>query len=260
MPSLTVENYLKAILQLGSSAHRGSKAAVSTGELARSLGVAPGTATAMVKSLEAEGLVRYRPYAGVALNARGRKLALHVLRRHRLVELFLVKTLGMSRSAVHEEAEDLEHAISERLLEHLDRFLGHPSFDPHGDPIPAAGGELPAHEPEPLVGLAVGQSGSIRRLLDQSPAFLEMAETHHLLPGTRITVLRRDEARDILELRAEAPPAASAAPVSLSFAAAAQIDLSPAPLAPSRAKPRRRARPRRSALARPRARAQKPRQ
>ena len=110
------------------------------GQLAAALDVVPGTATTMVKALAESGLVRYEPYAGVRLTPAGDKLAALVLRRHRLIELFLVQVMGMSWAEVHDEAEHLEHAVSERLIERMDEMLGHPSVDPHGDPIPNADG------------------------------------------------------------------------------------------------------------------------
>ncbi len=111
------------------------------GQLASALGVVPGTATTMVKTLAESGLVHYEPYMGVRLTPAGEKLAALVLRRHRLIELFLVKVLGMNWSEVHDEAERLEHAVSERLIDRIDDMLGRPSVDPHGDPIPGPEGQ-----------------------------------------------------------------------------------------------------------------------
>ena len=117
-------------------------ALVPMGQLASALGVVPGTATTMVKALAESGLVRYEPYAGVRLLPAGEKLAALVLRRHRLIELFLVKVMGMSWAEVHDEAEHLEHAVSDRLIERIDEMLGRPSVDPHGDPIPDSDGTV----------------------------------------------------------------------------------------------------------------------
>ena len=115
---------------------------VPMGQLASALGVVPGTATTMVKTLAESGLVRYEPYAGVRLTAAGEKLAALVLRRHRLIELFLVQVMGMSWTEVHDEAEHLEHAVSDRLIDRIDEMLGRPAVDPHGDPIPDPEGTL----------------------------------------------------------------------------------------------------------------------
>ena len=135
LPSHTVENYLKAIFQ-AQTALADAEALVPMGQLASALGVVPGTATTMVKALAESGLVRYEPYAGVRLTPAGEKLAALVLRRHRLIELFLVKVMGMSWTEVHDEAEQLEHAVSDRLIDRIDEMLGRPAVDPHGDPIP----------------------------------------------------------------------------------------------------------------------------
>src|SRR5436190_20261800 len=134
LPSSTVENYLKAIYQ-GQSALSRSELLVPMASVATALGVTPGTATTMVKALADAGLAEYEPYSGVRLTAAGERLAGLVLRRHRLVELFLVQVMGMSWAEVHEEAEQLEHAVSERLIERIDQMLGHPKNDPHGDQI-----------------------------------------------------------------------------------------------------------------------------
>ena len=140
LPSHTVENYLKAIFQAQMALPQ--EQLVQMGHLASALGVVPGTATTMVKALSESGLVRYEPYAGVRLTPAGEKLAARVLRRHRLVELFLVQVMGMSWAEVHDEAENLEHAVSDQLVERMDEMLGRPSVDPHGDPIPGPEGHV----------------------------------------------------------------------------------------------------------------------
>src|SRR5438034_8848513 len=130
MPTSTVEDYLKSLY---SEQQRGGGELVAMGALASAMKVAPGTATAMVKTLADAGLVDYEPRGGVKLSSKGQKLALHVLRRHRLVELFLVEVLGLDWSEVDEEAEELEHAISEKVLARIDELLKFPKVDPHGD-------------------------------------------------------------------------------------------------------------------------------
>ena len=142
MPSATVEDYIKHIYLVSEKRTSGDVADVAMGQVAEALGVVPGTATTMVKALSDAGLVEYEPRVGVQLTEPGRKLALHVLRRHRLIEQFLVEVLGFDWSEVHEEAEQMEHVVSDLLLERIDRYLGHPTEDPHGDPIPSAAGEL----------------------------------------------------------------------------------------------------------------------
>lgn len=169
MPSLTVENYLKAILQL--AAEREGKQ-VATGQIATALKVAPGTVTSMLKALSESGLATYRPYEGVKLTAAGKALALRVQRRHRLIELFLVKTLDLPWDQVHEEAENMEHAVSDALVDRIDAMLGRPSVDPHGDPIPRADGSLVASEHHELSDCPEGFRFELARVLDQTPDFL----------------------------------------------------------------------------------------
>src|SRR5918996_336827 len=149
LPSYTVENYLKAIFQAQSGLGRGEL--VPMGQLAAALRVVPGTATTMVKTLAESGLVKYEPYAGVRLTRAGEKLAALVLRRHRLIELFLVNVMGMSWAEVHDEAEHLEHAVSDRLIERIDEMLGHPTHDPHGDPIPGPEGTVSRQQYDTLL-------------------------------------------------------------------------------------------------------------
>jgi DtxR family Mn-dependent transcriptional regulator len=176
MATATVENYLKAALALQGT----SGETVAIGDLAAAVGVTPGTATTMAKKLATARLARYERYSGVALTAKGTRAAQAVLRRHRLIETFLVRTLGMDWSEVHEEAEQLEHALSDRLLERLDRFLGHPAVDPHGDPIPDANGRL---RETPLVAVAHCRPGSrvrLARVLDQRAEFLQFLDRHNL--------------------------------------------------------------------------------
>src|SRR6188472_3507754 len=145
LPSSTVENYLKAIY-LGQSGLPREERLVPMGHVAAAVGVTPGTATTMVKALAESGLAEYEPYSGVRLTKAGEKLAGLVLRRHRLVEAFLVHVMGMSWAEVHEEAEQLEHVVSERLIERIDEMLGRPTRDPHGDPIPNPDGAIASRE------------------------------------------------------------------------------------------------------------------
>lgn len=170
MPSLTVENYVKAIAQIAARDHKAG--AVATGELAQALHVSPGTVTGMLKTLSEANLATYTPYEGARLTAAGQRLAMKVIRRHRLLELFLVETLKMPWDEVHEEAEHMEHAASERLIDRIDAFLGHPAVDPHGDPIPRADGSLTEPAGTPLAKLPRGEWFRVVRVVDQDPAFL----------------------------------------------------------------------------------------
>ena len=146
-------------------------------------GVVPGTATTMVKTLAESGLVKYEPYAGVRLTASGEKLAALVVRRHRLIELFLVKVMGMSWTEVHEEAEHLEHAVSDRLIERIDEMLGRPAVDPHGDPIPDPDGVLERRPLDSLLSCPLREPVTISRVTDQDPEFLRFIERRDLKPG-----------------------------------------------------------------------------
>jgi DtxR family Mn-dependent transcriptional regulator len=196
----TVENYLKAIYQ-GQSALTGDMRLVPMGQVALALGVTPGTATTMVKTLAEQGLAEYEPYSGVRLSAKGERLAGLVLRRHRLVELFLVQVMGMKWDEVHEDAELLEHAVSERLIERIDEMLGRPTEDPHGDPIPDPGGTI-THRPfESLLTCPIETPLKVTRITDQDPAFLRFIEENDLKPGQPVRVESRDTAADAVRLR-----------------------------------------------------------
>jgi DtxR family Mn-dependent transcriptional regulator len=205
IPSQTVENYLKTIFL--AQASLAANELVPMGQLATSLGVVPGTATTMVKALAEAGLVHYEPYMGVRLTPAGEKLASLVLRRHRLIELFLVRVLGMSWAEVHDEAERLEHAVSERLIERIDDMLGRPAVDPHGDPIPTAEGQIARPHYLDLLTAPVETPLVITRVIDQDRAFLRFVEQNHLMPGSRITIVGRDPAADAIQVRVEGGPA-----------------------------------------------------
>src|SRR6188474_1147135 len=200
LPSSTVENYLKAIYQGQSSLSRDQRL-VPMGQVAAALGVTPGTATTMVKALSDSGLAEYEPYSGVRLTSAGERLAGLVLRRHRLVELFLVQVMGMSWAEVHDEAEQLEHVVSERLIERIDEMLGHPTHDPHGDPIPTPEGTIPKDHLENLLTCPVGTPLRVTRITDQDPAFLRFIESNQLKPGQAIEVRSRDTAADSVLVR-----------------------------------------------------------
>jgi DtxR family Mn-dependent transcriptional regulator len=198
--SSTVENYLKAIY-LAQAATGRERALVPMGQLATSLGVVPGTATTMVKTLADSGLVKYEPYAGVRLTAAGERLATMVLRRHRLIELFLVEVMGMSWAEVHDEAERLEHAVSDRLVERIDEMLGHPTVDPHGDPIPDAQGAVQRGDYQTLLTCPLQTPLVVSRVMDQDAAFLRFLEDQQLKPGEQIAIEARDAAADAVRVR-----------------------------------------------------------
>ncbi len=216
MPTSTVEDYLKQILL---AQQRAAGKLVPTGQIAAELKVAPGTATAMVKTLADSGLVEHQPYSGARLTDSGRQLALHVLRRHRLVELFLVKVMGMDWSEVHGEAEQLEHVISDRLLVRMDEMLGFPAVDPHGDPIPDASGVVADKQLPTLLACALDASMQIERVADQDAAFLRFLDSQGLTPGSTVVVRGREPAAETVTIEVEE----RGGQVSLSFAAAAKI-------------------------------------
>jgi len=197
MPTSTVEDYLKCIL-LAQLEEPGTL--VTMGQIAIALGVAPGTVTAMVKTLADGGLVVYEPYSGVRLTEAGNRLAAHVLRRHRLIELFLVQIMGMDWTEVHPEAELLEHAVSDRLIERMDEMLGCPAVDPHGDPIPDVHGRVDPVILPSLLTCDLNVILKVARVSDQSRDFLLLIDRRGLRPGSEITVASRDEAADSVDL------------------------------------------------------------
>jgi DtxR family Mn-dependent transcriptional regulator len=198
MPSSTVEDYIKQLYHEQQKTHGGL---VPMGRLAEVMGVVPGTVTTMIKALADAGLVDYEPRAGVRLTRGGEQLALHVLRRHRLVELFLVRTLGLDWSEVHPEAEELEHAISDKVLDRIDALLGHPAADPHGDPIPTARGQIPALEARSLADCRVHARFQISRITDQDAQFLQFADRCGLVPGAQGTVTAHDPDADAVVVK-----------------------------------------------------------
>lgn len=215
MPSSTVEDYLK---QLYYEQQSTGDQLVPMGRLAAAMGVVPGTATSMVKALADSGLVAYEPRGGVRLTHGGEQLALHVLRRHRLLELFLVKVLELDWSEVHEEAEQLEHAISDKVLERIDAYLGHPSVDPHGDPIPSAKGTMADTRLMSLVDCPLKQPVRVARIMDQDAPFLQFVHRCGLTPGVTITVQSRDPSADAITVAAD-----DDRPITLGTSAAMKI-------------------------------------
>lgn len=191
MPTSTVEDYVKAIFKLQQDSPTGE---ATVARIAATLGVTKGSVTAMTTKLREAELVRSRRYGGISLTESGRALALDVVRRHRIIEVFLVEKLGLDWSEVHEEAERLEHAISKRVLDKLDAFLGHPSIDPHGSPIPNADGVVTEQSLGSLSSLSVGESGVIARLWDRDSTFLAFSGEHGLTPGREVFVVGRTDA------------------------------------------------------------------
>lgn len=198
MPSLTVENYVKAIYQL---AHDADAGAVATGQIAAALGVLPGTVTSMLKTLNESNLATYTPYEGVRLTSAGRALALRVLRRHRLIEQFLSHTLNLTWDEVHEEAEHMEHAVSDALVDRIDAYLDYPTTDPHGDPIPQADGTMAAAADRPLAECAAGERFRLARVTDQSPEFLRYLSQAGLEIGAQVSLIAIDPSHGNMTIR-----------------------------------------------------------
>jgi DtxR family transcriptional regulator, Mn-dependent transcriptional regulator len=186
--SEAIEDYAKAIYALSQR----SGGPVGTSELADRLGVAPATATAMLKRLDGIGLVHHQPYHGASLTADGQRLALEVIRHHRLLESYLSEALGMPWDRVHEEAEVLEHYISEELEGLIAEKLGEPSHDPHGDPIPGPDLALPEGErSRPLESMADGETATFTRVSDSDPRMLRYLAERGIKPGARVLLVGR---------------------------------------------------------------------
>ncbi|MEM1055489.1 MAG: metal-dependent transcriptional regulator [Bacteroidota bacterium] len=179
-----VEDYLKAIYDL--SRHDGR---ATTSALAERLEVSPASVTGMIKKLAATGLVAHEPYAGVALTAAGRRIAVEMIRHHRLVETYLHEALGVPWDRLHDEAEAWEHVLSEDLERRMDEALGHPTHDPHGSPIPTPALELEETDWPPLARLDAEAEGVVREVSDHDPALLRALGEAGLYPGTAFTVL-----------------------------------------------------------------------
>ncbi|WP_316746327.1 metal-dependent transcriptional regulator [Pedobacter gandavensis] len=189
MLSYTEENYLKALLKL--SFQNEDKPEAGTNEMAAHLGVKPATATDMLKKLKEKELVNYKKYGKILLTESGKQQALAILRKHRLWETFLYEKLDFSWDEVHEVAEQLEHIQSAKLVDKLEEFLGFPEFDPHGDPIPKANGDLPVLEKILLSEVKEGELCQVVAVKDTSTVFLQYLEKLQITIGTPIKVLER---------------------------------------------------------------------
>lgn len=196
MATSTVENYLKALMRIADE----NDGRITVGAVAAELDLTPGTVTAMMKTLSQAGFIDYEPRRRVTLLPKGRAQALQVVRRHRLVETFLVEVIGLDWTEVHEEAEILEHVISDRLLKKIDEMLGHPTKDPHGDPIPNAAGEIIEVE---SCSLAEAEAGDFRvlRVASEEPSFLNWLSENGLKPGCVLTFLKRQKAAGVTEIQ-----------------------------------------------------------
>jgi DtxR family Mn-dependent transcriptional regulator len=195
--SNAVQDYAKAIWTLAQR----SAEPVSTSAIADRLEVSPASASAMVKRLETLGLARREPYHGVRLTRAGQKVALEVVRHHRLLELYLAEALGMSWDRVHKEAEVLEHAISPELSELIAAKLGNPTHDPHGDPIPTRDGEIEESPTLALADLALGERGVFTRVSDSNPEMLRYLSERGIAPGDELELTGREPFGGALHVR-----------------------------------------------------------
>jgi DtxR family transcriptional regulator, Mn-dependent transcriptional regulator len=185
--SAAIQDYLKEIYKIQAT---GEKA--TTTAIAKRMGVAPSSATSMLKKLAALGLAEHAPYRGIELSDAGTKIALEVIRHHRLLEQYLAETLGLSIDAVHAEADRLEHVLSEELEARIDEKLGYPTHDPHGDPIPDAGLNVERSQLRSLEALEPGEEATVKRVPDGDADLLRYLAKLALVPGGRVT-MRRSE-------------------------------------------------------------------
>ncbi|HEU5002172.1 MAG TPA: metal-dependent transcriptional regulator [Actinomycetota bacterium] len=201
------EDYLKAIYRLAGFA---GSAAVSTSQLAEELTVSPGSVSEMFGKLAALDLVTHDPYRGARLSAAGLRIAIEMTRHHRLIETYLVVALGYGWDEVHEEADRLEHAISERLEERMWRALGEPAFDPHGDPIPTPDFEVHQPPTQPLHAVPTGATVRISRISDRDPAKLRAVQALGLTPGRPVRIVQASqwESPVVVDREGEAIPVA----------------------------------------------------
>jgi DtxR family transcriptional regulator, Mn-dependent transcriptional regulator len=199
--STSEENYIKAIFHLQTG-----QDAVTTNQLADSLKTRPASVTDMMKKLKSKKLLRYEPYQGFRLSPEGRKVALNVVRRHRLWEFFLAEKLKFGWDEVHAVAEDLEHVSSKKLIDKLDEFLGRPRFDPHGDPIPDSLGKMEKNKQQSLADIPVNQTALVCRVVDQSGKMLELLEHRKIALGTRLEVKRKFSFDQSIEIKTKQQP------------------------------------------------------
>lgn len=190
------ENYIKSIYHL----QRGS-GTVNTSSLAAEMRTRPASVTDMLKKLKAKKLIQYERYKGFKLNENGKKMALGIVRKHRLWEYFLVDKLRFEWDKVHPIAEELEHINSDELIKRLELFLGNPSFDPHGDPIPDRNGKIPVVNQHCLTALSLKKQVTVSSVSNQTGQMLEMLRHYHIGIGTKIMVLRRFEFDGSLEIK-----------------------------------------------------------
>lgn len=194
--STSEENYIKAIFHL-----QDKEGTVTTNELAHELNSRPASITDMMKKLKTKKLLHYQPYRGFRLSMEGKKVALDIIRRHRLWEFFLAEKLKFNWDEVHEVAEDMEHVSSKKLIDKLDEYLGYPRFDPHGDPIPDIHGKIEASEQVCLTNLPLNKSATVCKVSDQSSEILELLMHKNISIGTRLEIKKKFDFDNSMEIR-----------------------------------------------------------
>lgn len=199
MPTRTVEQYVKTLYLLE---HLKPGNVVRMKTLSEAMEITPGSATAMVKHLHGAGLITYYPRKGAELTDTGRRLALRMIRRHRLIETFLERVLGYDWSELHLEAEELEHAVSETFIERVDALLESPTVDPHGDPIPRADGTVDAPHFVPLSEVPHGAEFEVARIGSYDGDFLTLMKERGIIPGARFVLTEKNETAGTISVRA----------------------------------------------------------
>ena len=199
--SVSKENYLKAIFHL-----QQEQASVSTNALAEALQTRPASVTDMLKKLKEQKLLQYEKYKGVKLTSEGKKVAIHIIRKHRLWEFFLVEKLGFGWEEVHEIAEEMEHISSRKLIDRLDEYLNFPQTDPHGDPIPDNMGRMPVNQQITISELPLNISAEITSISNPSADLLELLNHKHIKIGTRLEVKKRFVYDQSLEVKLRNQP------------------------------------------------------
>ncbi|MEM1058816.1 MAG: metal-dependent transcriptional regulator [Verrucomicrobiota bacterium] len=221
MATATVENYVKQLYLLQEQ-REDPEDLVPVGELAKVIGVVPGTATTMVRTLSEAGLARHEPWSGVRLTDNGRNLALRILRRHRMVELFLVKIMEFDWADVHDEAEELEHVVSEKLVTKMEEMLDHPKVDLHGDPIPDSSGLVVERTLTPLNEGSTGIWYRVGRISHGDENFLNFIQQNGLSPGEILRIRERNDQAGILTLKTASQDSAT---LALSMAEKIQVEV-----------------------------------
>ena len=230
--STMVEDYLKIIWK----AQEWPGGSVSTNEIAATLAVTPSSVSANLKKLSRDGLIDYEPYGRIRLTSAGHDIAVMVVRRHRVLETYLVERLGLGWDEVHAEADALEHAVSDLVLDRMDQVLGRPARDPHGDPIPRADGtiesSIDSHPAARLSEVDPGAHGQVIRISDHEPAILQYLEARHIAIGTRVRIEATNPAAGSVTVARSSGPGGHEHRIEIATGAAAAVWVSVDPTGP----------------------------